>query len=242
MNGWWKVRLFITMPFIHQALGFNERKWQWKAASSSCWWIDPFFISLEAAHCQHQHLIDYLIHILGIAEKLRMSQACDSKMDQNECVSNSVLSSVSWWIARKRRKHNLMLDSYDRLIRDYTVNLQPRESHSTIISLTRDSLNMNHRAVPKDNRGLIMDRFLLLIHEMKASVNRICDGSIHHRTHLLILVSWPWSQEQEQDVFSLTDSLAPSIPWSLRWWLKESRSNTSLMKQLFQHLYFAASS
>ena len=104
MNGWWKVRLFITMPFIHQALGFNERKWQWKAASSSCWWIDPFFISLEAAHCQHQHLIDYLIHILGIAEKLRMSQACDSKMDQNECVSNSVLSSVSWWRWRRQEK------------------------------------------------------------------------------------------------------------------------------------------
>ena len=36
-------------------------------------------------------------------------------------------------------------------------------------------------------RGLIMDRFLLLIHEMKASVNRICDGSIHHRTHLLAI-------------------------------------------------------
>ena len=24
MNGWWKVRLFITMPFIHQALGIHN--------------------------------------------------------------------------------------------------------------------------------------------------------------------------------------------------------------------------
>ena len=72
--------------------------------------------------------MNYIIN-LGIAEKLRMSQACDSKMDQNECVSNSVLSSV-------RETPRERTETHSRKVQEET-DLDPRPDDESIDSWPR---------------------------------------------------------------------------------------------------------